>query len=191
MINYRISRLLCLQRNRVKIKKKKKKLLNRFGKDSKTLALHRSFPRSKWVALFNTLYVQNATNPAALRAIYYLPPPSSPRVIHPTEANVFTFTFVSRRVVCIRVFESPFTMRLTGGRGVNEEPQVARKGCFPFSPPVVTQSVGRPSDLAVARDFHGVTRFPADITFDIYIYGAPVKVRSATVDWSYALTPRE
>lgn len=74
---------------------------------------------------------------------------------------------------------------------MNEEPQVARKG-RPFSPPVVTQSAGQPiwlANPAVARDFHGVTRFPADITFGIY--GASVEVRSATVDWSYALTQRE
>lgn len=56
-------------------------------------------------------------------------------------------------------------------------------------PPMVTQSAGRPANPAIARDFHGVTRFPADITSDIY--GASVEVRSATVDWSYALTLRE
>lgn len=33
------------------------------------------------------------------------------------------------------------------GQGVNEEPQVARKG-RPFSPPVVTQSAGRPTLLS-------------------------------------------
>jgi len=69
-----------------------------------------------------------------------------------------------------RVFGGPFTARLAEGRGVNEEPQVARKG-HPFSPSVVTQSAGRPIrpvNPAVARDFYGVTRFPADITFGIY-----------------------
>lgn len=50
-------------------------------------------------------------------------------------------------------------------------------------------SIRRPANPAIGRDFHGVTRFPADITFGIY--GASVEVRSATVDWSYALTLRE
>lgn len=73
---------------------------------------------------------------------------------------------------------------------MNEEPQVAWER-RPFAPDgnSIRRSAGRPANPAVARDFHGVTRFPADITFDIY--GASVEVRSATVDWSYALTLRE
>lgn len=72
------------------------------------------------------------------RAIYS--PPDPP----PLRQTSSPSPFVPRRVVRVRVFESPFTARLAKGRGVNEEPQVARKG-RPFSPPVVTQSAGRPT----------------------------------------------
>lgn len=73
-----------------------------------------------------------------MRAIY------SPPDLHPRCDNrVIAFTFYAIRV---RVFGSPFAARLAEGRGVNEEPQVARKG-RPFSPLVVTQSAGRPTDL--------------------------------------------
>lgn len=52
----------------------------------------------------------------------------------------------ARQRSCPRLRESLFTARLerVGTRGVNEEPQVARKG-RPFSPPVVTQSADRPT----------------------------------------------
>lgn len=113
--------------------------------------------------------------------------PRSGNRFHPSSPALHLTLHLSRRVSRrgVRVFESPFTVRLAEGRGVNEEPQVARKG-RPFAPD--GNSIRRPVDPAVGRDFHGVTRFPADITFDIY--EAPVEVRSATVDWNYALTLR-
>lgn len=128
------------------------------------------------MALFNIFYRPRRI--PALRAIYS--PPDPP----PLRKTSSPPPFVQCRVV--RVFESPFTARLAKGRGVNEEPQVAWKG-HPFSPPG-SNSIRRPTWPSPATFTELRVFLP---TLHSIYTGASMKVRSATVDWSYALTPRE
>lgn len=124
-------------------------------KISKTLALHLSFFLLKRIAPFNIFY--RARRIPALRAIYS-PPRFTPA------ANVFAFTFraVSRRS---RLRES-FYRAVSEGTRCERRTTSGLERASLFAPG--GNSIRRPTDLAVARDFHGVTRFPADITFDIY-----------------------
>lgn len=130
-------------------------------------------PCRKRDELQSRLRVQFISPPPRLLSLIPPPPSRQPFPLH----FLFLLRSVASSFVLFHIFESPFAARLARGgteRGVNEEPQVARKGRPFFAPGgnSIRRPAGRPTDRpvdpAVARDFHGVTRFPADITFDIY-----------------------
>lgn len=121
-------------------------------------------------------------------------------LIHPRDAIVSSYP--SSSMTCRTVAEPPHALVLASSRvllprgGTRCERRTTsgpeRASLLTPSGNSIRRPAGRPvrpANPAIGRDFHGVTRFPADITFGIY--GASVEVRSATVDWSYALTPRE
>lgn len=123
-----------------------------------SLALHLPFLYSKWLTPFKILFIERDESRLCMQFIspsFSLNPPSVRQTSSPF-------------VPCSRLRESFYRAVSGGTRCERRTTSGPERGC-PFSPAGVTQSAD-PVDLAVACDFYGVTRFPADITFDIYIY---------------------
>lgn len=184
-----------------KIKKKKKiEKKKKLTSPPPSFFHYSSAFRELTAALFNA-FVRHARNRSAvvaptLRVQFILPPthvpPCDKSLPHP-----FAPCSPSSRA---RIFERPFTAQLAEGRGVNEEPQVARKA-RPFAlggNSIRRWSVGRSVVRSFIRPVGRSTRSsPATFTElrvflpTLHSIYTSVEVRSATVDWSYALTPRE
>lgn len=128
--------------------------MKRFQKHS-----HYIYHFSSWNEWRHLIFsIENPTNPGSACNLF------SP-LIHPRCGKRLRLHLAASRRSCSRLRESFY-------RAVSEGTRCERRTTSgPERASLLAlggNSIRRPTDLTVARDFHGVTRFPADITFDIY-----------------------